>query len=179
MERTFELNHTVILLKKEMNKHIKAQKDLEETEKRLKNKAEELMESNTALKVLLRQREKDQNVFENNIMSNIKHLIQPYIAKLKRNRLASEDTKYLNLLEMNLNNIIAPFSSRLSSTYYHFTPKEIQIADLIKDGKQDKDITEILNISLYTVKSHRKNIRKKLGIYGKRINLHTKLMTLT
>jgi DNA-binding NarL/FixJ family response regulator len=52
------------------------------------------------------------------------------------------------------------------------------VADLIKDGKQDKDITEILNISLDTVKAHRKNIRKKLGINNKRINLRTKLLSL-
>jgi DNA-binding CsgD family transcriptional regulator len=52
------------------------------------------------------------------------------------------------------------------------------ISDLIKDGKQDKDMMEILNISLDTVKAHRKNIRKKLGINNKKINLRTKLLSL-
>lgn len=154
---------------------LKAHDDLE---KRVRERTLALEESNTALKVLLQQREKDQKEFENNIVSNLKHLIFPYIEKLKKNRAMSEELIYLNVLEANLNEIVSPFSSKLSYQYLDFTPREILIADLIKDGKQDKDISEILNISLETVKSHRQNIRKKLGIYGRRTNLRTKLLSI-
>ncbi len=154
------------------------QKANDELEKRVKERTLELEESNTALKVLLKQREQDQRELEENILSNIKHLILPYIEKLKKNRSMSEDLVYLNTLESNLKEIVSPFSSRLSFQYLDFTPKEILVANLIKDGKQDKDIMEILNISLETVKSHRQNIRKKLTIYGKRTNLRTKLLSL-
>jgi DNA-binding CsgD family transcriptional regulator len=155
------------------------EKALLESEKKLKEKALELMESNTALKVLLRQREDDKKEFEENILSNIKHLVFPYIEKLKKKKDGDEGFDYLNILESNLNEIITPFASKMSSSYIGLTPKEIQIANLIKDGKQDKDIMEILNISLDTVKTHRQNIRKKLGIYGKRINLRTFLLSAT
>ena len=37
----------------------------------------------------------------------------------------------------------------------------------------------LLNISLDTVKTHRRSIRRKLGIYGKKVNLRTKLLSLT
>ena len=157
----------------------KAEKELLDTEKKLKTHAEELAESNVALKVLLKQREQDQKEFENNILSNIKHLIMPYIQKLKRNRTISDELVNINLIESNLNEIISPFSAKLSFQYYNFTPKEIMIADLIKDGKQDKDIIEILNISLDTIKTHRRNIRKKLKINNKKINLRTKLLSLS
>ncbi|MHA2218945.1 MAG: helix-turn-helix transcriptional regulator [Candidatus Hodarchaeales archaeon] len=53
------------------------------------------------------------------------------------------------------------------------------MANLIKDGNQDKDISEILNISLETVKTHRQNIRKKLNIRGKKTNLTTYLLSFT
>ena len=138
----------------------------------------ELEESNTTLKVLLKQRENDKERFEENILANIKHLILPYIEKLKKNRSMSDELVYLNLIAINLEEIVSPFSSKLSYKFLDFTPREILIANLIKDGKQDKDIMEILNISLETVKSHRQNIRKKLGIYGKRTNLRTKLISL-
>lgn len=154
------------------------QKAHDELEKRVKERTLELEESNIALKVLLKQREKDQNEFGNNILSNMKHLIFPYIEKLQKNRAMSEELVYLNIIKSNLQEIVSPFSSRLSYQYLDFTPKEILIANLIKDGKQDKDITEVLNISLETVKSHRQNIRKKLGIYGKRTNMRTKLLSL-
>ena len=90
----------------------------------------------------------------------------------------SEELVYLNIIESNLQEIVSPFASTLSYQHLDFTPKEILIADLIKDGKQDKDIIEVLNISLETVKTHRQNIRKKLGIYGKRTNLRTNLLSL-
>jgi PAS domain S-box-containing protein len=153
----------------------KAHNDLE---KRVRERTLELEESNTALKVLLKQREEDQKDFENNILSNIKYLIKPYIAKLKNNRAMSDELAYLDLIESNLDEIVSPFASKLSFKYLDFTPREMLVADLIKDGKQDKDIMEILNISLETVKSHRQNIRKKLGIYGQRTNLRTKLLSL-
>lgn len=164
-ERTAELQSTIERLQK--------------TEKKLSIHAEELAESNTALKVLLRQREKDQREFENNILSNIKHLIMPYLEKLKKNRRMSDELVYLSIIESNMNDIVSPFSAKLSFQYMNFTPREIMIADLIKDGKQDKDIMEILNISFDTVKAHRKNIRKKLGINNKKINLRTKLLSLS
>ncbi len=163
-ERTTELQSTIERLQK--------------TEKKLSIHAEELAESNTALKVLLRQREKDQREFENNILSNIKHLIMPYLEKLKKNRRMSDELVYISIIESNMNDIVSPFSAKLSFQYMNFTPREIMIADLIKDWKQDKDIMEILNISLDTVKAHRKSIRKKLGINNKKINLRTKLLSL-
>jgi DNA-binding CsgD family transcriptional regulator len=137
-----------------------------------------LQEKNIALKVLLKQREEDKNELEKNILSNIKSLIQPYITKLKRNNAKSEDIAYLNLIESNLEDIISPFSQKLSLNYMRFSEKEIQIANLIKDGKKDKEIMEIMNIAFDTVKSHRRNIRKKLGISGKGISLRNKLLSM-
>lgn len=183
--------HTVSLLKdgsgdpvgivsmiKDITVRKKEEKKLQKAEKNLRIQARELMESNAALKVLLKQREHDQKEFENNILSNVKHLIMPYIEKMKRNREMSKEFDYLTRIEANLKEIMSPFSKRMSFQYMDFTPKEILVADLIKDGKQDKDIAEVLNISLDTVKFHRKNIRKKLGIYGKKANLRTQLLSL-
>lgn len=155
----------------------KTEEELLSAEKELKSHANELIESNAALKVLLKQREQDKLDFENNIMSNIKHLIMPYIEKLKTNGLEKDGLAYLSIIESNMKEIVSPFATKLSFQFMDFTPREIMIADLIKDGKQDKDIMSILNISLDTVKTHRKNIRKKLDIYGKRINLRTKLLS--
>ncbi|RJR18152.1 MAG: response regulator [Nitrospiraceae bacterium] len=151
---------------------------LRQAEKELQLHAKELEESNTALKVLLKQRELDQKEFQNNMLSNIKHLIMPYVYNLKKSSALADELVYLNIIEANLNDIISPFSAKLSHQYLDFTPREIMIADLIKDGKQDKDIMVILNVSLDTVKAHRKNIRKKLAINNTKINLRTKLLSI-
>ncbi|RIW18353.1 LuxR family transcriptional regulator [Algoriphagus lacus] len=43
------------------------------------------------------------------------------------------------------------------------TTKEKEIVDLILEGKESKEISELLNISVNTVATHRKNILRKLG----------------
>ncbi len=196
-ERELQVVVEIAFYKHEMEQRLKEHKDalevkvkerteelesaierLQQAEITLRLRAKELEESNTALKVLLKQRELDQHEFQNNMLSNIKHLIMPYIEKLKRSRAMSDELVYINIIESNLKDIVSPFSAKLSYQYLDFTPREIMIADLIKDGKQDKDIMEILNVSLDTVKAHRKNIRKKLAINNTKINLRTKLLSI-
>lgn len=172
----------LMFLTEDITERMKAEEALkkahDELEIRVKERTVELREKNIALKVLLTQREDDKKELEHNILSNIKSLIQPHIIKLKRNNANSEDIAYLNIIESNLEDIISPFSQKLSSNYMRFTSKEIQIAGLIKEGKKDKEIMEIMNIAFDTVKAHRKNIRKKLGIHGKGINLRNKLLSI-
>lgn len=43
------------------------------------------------------------------------------------------------------------------------TNKEREIVKLVLEGKESKEISEILNISIFTVATHRKNILRKLG----------------
>jgi DNA-binding CsgD family transcriptional regulator len=66
----------------------------------------------------------------------------------------------------------------MSSTYSQFTPTEIRVANLIRDGKTIKEIAEISGISENAVNHHRQNIRNKLGLNKQKINLKTYLMSL-
>jgi|SRR6478609_3925490 len=47
---------------------------------------------------------------------------------------------------------------------YHLTKKEKQILSMVIDGKQNKQISESLDISVRTIETHRFNIMKKLGV---------------
>ena len=53
-----------------------------------------------------------------------------------------------------------------NALYKTFTAGEIQIAELLKQGRATKEICAILDLSPATIIWHRKNIRKKLGIAG-------------
>ncbi len=148
-----------------------------ESEKKLREQSEELLESNTALKVLLKQNENEKRIMEEKIISNVNKLILPYIERLKRNRSMSDDLTYLNILEANVKEIVSPFSVRMTSAFICLTPKELQVANLIKEGRENKEVSELLNMSLETVKTHRQNIRKKLNIYSKKVHLRTYLLS--
>jgi DNA-binding CsgD family transcriptional regulator len=115
---------------------------------------------------------------EERFLSNVKELVIPYIEKLKRSRLDSGRMAYVDIIDANLNDIISPFLQKMSLRYTNFTPAEIQVANLIKVGKTSKEIAEILTVSPGTIDTHRNNIRSKLGLNKKKINLRTYLLSL-
>jgi PAS domain S-box-containing protein len=151
---------------------------LKKRDKELKEKATHLEETNTALKVLLRQREKDKREFEERILSNVKLLIKPHLETLENSRLSDGQKERLYLIKTSVNEIVSPFSRRLTSKYVGLTPGELEVAYLVKEGKRTKDIAEILNLSDKTIEDYRKQLRFKLGIKNKRVNLRTHLLSM-
>lgn len=148
------------------------------TEEELKTKSLNLEEVNAALRVLLKQRDQDKNEMEDKILNNVRRLVIPYIDRIKKKRLDDETRTYLSILETNLGNIVSPFVQKLSATYSQFTPAEIRVADLIRDGKTIKEIAAISGVSENAVNHHRQRIRDKLGLKKRKINLRTYLMSL-
>ena len=118
-----------------------------ERTRELERKTIELQELNTALEVLLRKRDEDREDLEERLLSNVKELALPYLQKIKGKIKDDNLNSYLNILESNLNNIISPFSQKLSAKYLNLTPTEIEIADLVKHGKSTKEIANLLSIS--------------------------------
>jgi PAS domain S-box-containing protein len=157
----------------------KAEEALRERERELEIKTHNLEEANIALKVLLKRRDEDKTELEDKILLNIKELVVPYLEKLKMGRLDEQQKTHVSILESNLNDITSSFSHRLSSKYMNFTPSEIQIANLLRQGKTNKEIGELLNSSERTVAFHRGNIRRKLGLKNKKTNLKSYLLSLS
>jgi two-component system, NarL family, response regulator NreC len=50
--------------------------------------------------------------------------------------------------------------------YDLLTPREREILQLIVEGKSNKDVANLLNLSVYTVETHRSNIMEKLNLRG-------------
>lgn len=169
-ERTTELA--------EANRRLKQQVDeRKRAEAAVRAQSSHLEEINTALRVLLKKREEDKREVQENVLSNVKELVSPYLLRLRRGHLEPHQETMLEILKSNLDNIISPFISKLSSRYLNFTPTEIRVANLIKEGKTNKEIAELLLISKNTVLFHRHHIRTKLGLKNKKINLRTHLLS--
>ena len=111
-------------------------------------------------------------------MANVKELLLPYLEELNKGRLDAKSKMQVSILETNLKNIISPFTHRLSSKYSGFTPREIQVANLIRQGKGTKEISESMGVSRSAINLYRNNIRKKLGISKDKSNLVTFLSSL-
>ena len=97
---------------------------------------------------------------------------------MKGPRLDSSQRLHVEIIEAHLNDIVSPFLRNLSSAYLSLTPREIEVATLVKEGKTTKEITKLLNISTAAVDFHRKNLRSKFGIKSKKTNLRSFLTSL-
>ena len=161
-------------------------KELEnELDLRVKNRTKELElkkkgleELNKAMEVLVKKKEEDKIEIENNVLANVKMLISPYFGKMKKTELDDQQKAFLDIIESNINEIISPFSRKMSIKELNLTPTEIQIVNLIIQGASSKKIGKIMNISPRTVDTHRKNVRKKIGLDQKRANLRSYLLSL-
>lgn len=164
---------------RDVSERKRAEEALRKREAELEAQSYHLEEVNTALKVLLKQRENDKKELEDNVLSNVRQLVNPHLQRLKKSRLDADQKTLVSILESNLINIVSPFVSRLSSKFLHLTPMEIRVAEFIKEGKTNKEIGELLCVSPNTVRFHRNNVRNKLGLKEKKANLRSHLLSLT
>ncbi len=178
LERTAELNEANQRLAREVEERKRAEKELRRREIDLKAQSQHLEEVNTALRVLLKQRGEDRDELQKKVLQNVKELVFPYLEQIKRIHVGTRLQTLVRIMESNLNNIISPFVDRLSTRFANLTPSEIRVANLIKEGRTNKEIASLMLVSKNTVLFHRHNIRKKLKLTGAAINLRAYLLTL-
>ena len=178
-KRTAELSWNNEQLKFEIRERKSAEVSLKKKTNELQLHSSKLEELNTALKVLLQQREEDRTYIEEKVLLNVKHLLTPHFEALKKRDMDQESKVILEILESNTKNMTSSFAHKLSSKYLNFTPTEIKVANHVKEGKQIKEIAEIMGVSHYAIELHRFNIRKKLGLKSRKINLQSYLLSLS
>jgi DNA-binding NarL/FixJ family response regulator len=159
--------------------------DLREKGELLDRQSAELTESGIAMRVLLKNLAakveappEDQREVDEMLVMNIKELTEPFLVRLAATELTAEQRECLEIVRANLEKIASPAMLRLFSGETDLTPAELQVANLIRQGKASKDIADLLNLSPRTVEFHRDNIRKKLGISDRRTSLRTVLQNL-
>jgi PAS domain S-box-containing protein len=155
-----------------------AEEALKKKDEELGIKSRSLQDSNTAMKVLLKQREEDRMELERNLLSNVREMILPYIEELKKSDLNPIQSAKIASIEANLKQIISPFLRNLTLKHFNLTATEFKVANLVKEGKTSKEISDTLNISVGAVNFHRNGIRKKLDLNAKKINLRSYLLSL-
>lgn len=156
----------------------KAHDELKKRTKDLEVKTKSLEELNTAMRFLLKKRESDKAKIGEYVLANVKKLIEPNFEKIKKTKLNDQQKTLLRIVESNLNEIISPFAQEVSLKYFNLTPTEIQIATQIRYGYTTQNIAAFMNVSPRTVETHRKNIRRKIGIEGKKANLRSHLLSI-
>lgn len=155
------------------------EEELAKSNKALTDRAKELEDLNTTLRVLLEQREKDSHALELRIHENIRLLVMPYLDRIRMETKSTAVEGYLDILENNFKNVTAGFARKLETAFTSLTSNEIKVADLVRSGMTSKDIANALGVSVPTADYYRRAIRAKLGLSGKKANLRAFLENLT
>ena len=151
--------------------------ELNDTNEELERKALELAEANIALKILLQKSSEASARIEEKIMGNLDQLVMPYLDELAMRFANKNDGTLINIIKNNLEQITSSFTQKLSMKFRSLSPREIQIANFIKQGWSTKGMAGLLNVSQYTVETYRASIREKFGIKNKKVNLTSYLQS--
>lgn len=162
------------------NRHLHLEKQVVQTVADLGQLKEETEDANSALKAMIKLRESENLAAKRNLLLELEQEIMPFLGKLKKISGNPKQLRLLGALEANLQRLVASYGStvEVASVYRNLTPKEIQVASMVREGFSTKVIAATLSISPETVSIHRKNIRKKLGLGTKAENLRSYLVTL-
>ncbi len=145
---------------KELDAHIN---ELADQRRRLDFLNQKLLKNNDLLYTLTENIQREREHLEKRVALNLRSIVIPSIDKLKRIKALEPYSSELDLIISQIEDVTSNFITDVKIVS-KLTPAELRVASLIRNGFNSGDIARKLNISLDTIKCHRKRIRKKLGI---------------
>lgn len=141
-------------------------------ENRLKEEKAQSEEINVTLKNVLKTIEDDRSNTEKELSHKIKTTLIPAVDRIKREKSEQARLSYLDILKDQLISLTSGTSSELDGRLLKLSKTELKVCNFIRSGLESKEICEVMNLSFDTIQSHRKNIRKKLGLKGRENSLY-------
>lgn len=126
----------------------------------------ELRETHHAMLVLARNADRARQDTEERIIAHLRSLVLPLIGDMQQDERLQPYQARLTLLVNAIEEAVVGLATHLS-VIPALSAREMRIAVMIKNGMTSEEIASYLHISPETVKTHRRNIRKKLGLIGR------------
>ncbi len=155
------------------------QNSLQQRDTELRQKNAKLARLNIALEVVVDQKNAQLDHLRSDIIHHYNQFVRPYMLELQESCHDQHNIQYLKLIEQGMQQMLSPFSKMMLTAEHNFTPMEHRIVSFIAAGMTINMLAKELQISPHTVKYHRKNIRTKLGIQNKKVNLRSYLLQLS
>jgi len=130
----------------------------------------ELLETNEAISVLAQNISKGRGKAQKKIALTISSRIMPIVEQLRTAKTLEGRRTELDVLAFYLHDMTSSLTRGMDE-FISFSPSEMTVAAMIKNGLTSRQIADRLYISLETIKTHRRNIRKKLKINNAKFSL--------
>ena len=136
----------------------------------VKIRTKQLMETNNALSVLARNIDHKGEETQKLTARVINSKILPIIERIQKSKDFTKHWTDFDLLKAYLKGLTS-HSANEPAAISMLTNAELRVGSMIKNGFNNSEIARQLFVSLNTVKTHRRNIRRKLHIRNSKINL--------
>lgn len=151
--------------------HIVAQRTAQ-----LVQEKQHIEEMNITLRNVLRNVEAERQRLYQEVGDKVRQLILPTLARVEFDQAQSIRTAYADMLRDHITRIL-PGTRHDEPLLLKFTLAETKVCQLIEAGHSSKEVAAMLRISPETVQTHRRSIRKKLGIRGRDTQLSALLQS--
>lgn len=128
-----------------------------------KRRQEEL---NITLRTVLSTIHAERDSRRDELSSHIRRVLLPALEQIGKEPDAAARKSMIQLLRGSLLSLTDSGEERPQDGLSKLTLAELKVCRLVRAGHSSKEIAELLNISPETVQTHRRNIRRKLGLRG-------------
>uniref|UniRef100_B8DP52 Transcriptional regulator, LuxR family n=1 Tax=Nitratidesulfovibrio vulgaris (strain DSM 19637 / Miyazaki F) TaxID=883 RepID=B8DP52_NITV9 len=136
----------------------------------LRKEKTHLEEMNITLRTVLRNIDGERAEINREVARKVHAMLLPALDHLEADMEPEVRRGYLTVIRDQLLRL-APDDAGPDPLLLRLSPAEMRICQFIQAGSPTKDIASALNLSVETVQTHRKNIRRKLGLHGKDASL--------
>ena len=151
--------------------------EYKKVERELKQEKNHRRELYITLRNVMGSIEKEKKGMERLIAHKIETLLLPTMEKASKESSKNVRNSYLHMIREELLGLTSIFPKELDIPFMRLTRSEMVICNYIQSGYSSKEVADTLNISFETIQTHRKNIRKKLGLHGRKVSLYSFLST--
>ena len=139
----------------------------------LLKKKNELEEMNVTLRTVMKSVDKEREAFQKSVGDIIRTTLLPALDPVRKELSKSIRNSYLDIIEDQLLKLIRGGGHDGQAMLLKMTPMEMKVCQFIQAGSSTKEIAEAFNLSTVTIQTHRRNIRRKLDLQNRNINLST------
>lgn len=146
-----------------------------ELRKNLQGTKVEVEEKEIALRQVISTMEEERKEMREQLTSQVKKQMIPALERITTSDALEVREGYKNIIEDQLVDLAGDSPGVYDAELLRLSPREMEVCRFIQLGRSGKEIAELLNMSFETVQTHRKNIRKKLNLRGRKVSLFTYL----
>lgn len=138
----------------------------------LEQEKTQLQEMNVTLRTVMKSVDKEREAFQASVADLVRTAMLPALNALRKQPSESIRSSYLDILEDQLLKLPQGGEDDNHALLLKLTPTEMKVCQFIQAGAATKEIAEALNLSVVTVQTHRRNIRRKLDLQNRNVNLY-------